>query len=252
MIEDQHAYVVLPAYPRKLADGAAGRDGQSPDQNPRGEKADVPTLYRADNWPAADCPAVAGAIDEQTNDASVYLTDEVFLYRVVGLTNSELGDIVELEDCYWLDVVQVPARDLHTRGLRVVTPTGVDGWAAARRQACSAEVCGARLLSSPSSGVLAGKLRNLAVVAALTFLIVLMVLVASAGTGLARRAGAGHTPVQLFLMLTGSPDHLLSRGAWLADRCGRKHTNAGWTPAGRRRAAGTALNGGVWTSKSGL
>jgi hypothetical protein len=53
----------------------------------------------------------------------MYLTDEVFLYRVVGLGASETGEMVELEDCYRLDVVSVPVRELHARGLRAVTPT---------------------------------------------------------------------------------------------------------------------------------
>jgi hypothetical protein len=36
-------------------------------------------------------------------------------------------DIVELEDCYWLDVVEVPASDLRARRLRVVTPAAATG-----------------------------------------------------------------------------------------------------------------------------
>jgi hypothetical protein len=50
--------------------------------------------------------------------AGTYLTDGAFLYRVIGFVDG----IVELEDCYRLDVVQVPAHDLHQRRLRVVTP----------------------------------------------------------------------------------------------------------------------------------
>ena len=46
--------------------------------------------------------------------------------------------------------------------------------------------CLSRLLALPSAGVVAGKLRNLAIAAALAVLIVLMVLIASAGTGLVR------------------------------------------------------------------
>jgi hypothetical protein len=52
----------------------------------------------------------------------VYLTNEVFLYRVLDVVASEAGDMVELEDCYWLDVVRVPVDDLLARQLRVVTP----------------------------------------------------------------------------------------------------------------------------------
>jgi hypothetical protein len=57
----------------------------------------------------------------------VYLTDEVFLYRVVGLSARGRGFVVELEDCHLLDVVRVPVPDLRERRLRVVTPTRIDG-----------------------------------------------------------------------------------------------------------------------------
>ena len=50
-----------------------------------------------------------------------YLTDGAFLYRVIA----HVDGIVELEDCYRLDVVQVPAHDLQQRRLRVVTPAPV-------------------------------------------------------------------------------------------------------------------------------
>jgi hypothetical protein len=52
----------------------------------------------------------------------MYLTDEIFLYRVVDLLLTEAGDVADLEDCYGLDVVRVPLRTLQARGLRVVTP----------------------------------------------------------------------------------------------------------------------------------
>ena len=52
----------------------------------------------------------------------VYLTDEVFLYRVAASMRRGTEEIVELEDCYQLDVVPVPISDLRTRRLRVVTP----------------------------------------------------------------------------------------------------------------------------------
>lgn len=47
--------------------------------------------------------------------------------------------------------------------------------------------CVTRLLDLPTAGIVRGRLRNLRIAAALTMLIVLMVLVASAGTGIARR-----------------------------------------------------------------
>ena len=49
--------------------------------------------------------------------------------------------------------------------------------------------CVTRLLGLPGTGIVRGRLRNLRVAAALTTLIVLMVLVASAGTGIAHRLG---------------------------------------------------------------
>lgn len=54
---------------------------------------------------------------------NLYLTDEVSLYRVVGLLGRGADEIVELEDRYGPDVVEVPIRDLRGRRLRVVTPT---------------------------------------------------------------------------------------------------------------------------------
>ena len=53
-------------------------------------------------------------------DTGLYLTDEVFLYRVVRSVASGVEHVVELEDCYALDVVRVPASALQARGLRVV------------------------------------------------------------------------------------------------------------------------------------
>jgi hypothetical protein len=57
-----------------------------------------------------------------TTRAAAYLTDEVFLYRVVGFAESGPREMVEVEDCYRLDVVRAPLRDLQLRRLRVVTP----------------------------------------------------------------------------------------------------------------------------------
>jgi hypothetical protein len=54
--------------------------------------------------------------------AGLYLTDEVFLYRVVDVQVSEPEEMVELEDCYGLDVVRVPLRAVRARRFRVVTP----------------------------------------------------------------------------------------------------------------------------------
>jgi hypothetical protein len=55
--------------------------------------------------------------------AGLYLTNEVFLYRIVGIAPSETGEMVELEDCCMLDVTRVPIGHFHARRLRVVTAT---------------------------------------------------------------------------------------------------------------------------------
>ena len=83
--------------------------------------------YRAIDRGSADGLAAAGAGAGQTDEVGMYLTDEVFLYRVVGLVASGVGEMVELEDCYWLDVVRVPVRDIRARRLRVVRPVPVQG-----------------------------------------------------------------------------------------------------------------------------
>jgi hypothetical protein len=52
----------------------------------------------------------------------MYLTDEVFLFRLVhGLEGAD-DEGVDLEDCYGLDVVRVPLREMRRRRLRLVTP----------------------------------------------------------------------------------------------------------------------------------
>ena len=61
------------------------------------------------------------------HQVGMYLTDEVFLYRVADVRAIPAGEIVDLEDCYGLDLVRVPARDLSARRLRVVTPASSRG-----------------------------------------------------------------------------------------------------------------------------
>jgi hypothetical protein len=53
-------------------------------------------------------------------ELDAYLTDEVFLFRIAGIADGGDGELVDLEDCYRLDVVRVPLADLQARGLRVV------------------------------------------------------------------------------------------------------------------------------------
>lgn len=55
------------------------------------------------------------------DEPGVYLTDDVFLYRVVGFVAGPVAT-VELEDCYRLDVVRVALPDVRMRRLRVVVP----------------------------------------------------------------------------------------------------------------------------------
>jgi len=57
----------------------------------------------------------------------IYLTNEVFLYRVAGVDASGADEMLELEDCYLLDVVRVPARAVRERRLRVVTAAALTG-----------------------------------------------------------------------------------------------------------------------------
>jgi hypothetical protein len=56
------------------------------------------------------------------HQVGAYLTDEVFLYRVYDVLVTAAGEMVEVEDCYRLDVVRVPVNELRARRLRVVTP----------------------------------------------------------------------------------------------------------------------------------
>jgi len=57
----------------------------------------------------------------------LYLTDEAFLYRVVGVDPGKAGGMIELEDCFGMDVVCVPLADVRASRLRVVTPAPAHG-----------------------------------------------------------------------------------------------------------------------------
>jgi hypothetical protein len=76
----------------------------------------------ADTRPVVGRRAPAGTAPH-TDHVGMYLTDEVFLYRVVDVLATGAGEMAELEDCYWLDIVRVPVSDVFARRLRVVTPT---------------------------------------------------------------------------------------------------------------------------------
>ena len=84
-------------------------------------------LYRAQNGRIADGIVARRDVGGGGDGAGVYLTDGVFLYRFVGSVENGGGELVELEDCYWLDVVQVPVSEVLARRLRVVTATPIDG-----------------------------------------------------------------------------------------------------------------------------
>ena len=86
----------------------------------------MPALDGANGRTTAD-PAPTGAVAGPVIGAGKYLTNEVFLYRVAGLDGSGMDEVVELEDCYGLDVVTVPLRELRARRLRVVTPEASRG-----------------------------------------------------------------------------------------------------------------------------
>lgn len=63
------------------------------------------------------------------------------------------------------------------------------------------ERCLSRLLAQSGVGFVIGKLRNLALAAAMTTVVVLMVLVASAGTGFVRRLDVDPTLIRLTIPL---------------------------------------------------
>jgi hypothetical protein len=95
-------------------------------EDPRFKEAEMSTLYRAESSRTADAfPSAADA--RHIDGGGAYLTDDVFLYRVVDFVAGASGAMVELEDCYRLDVVRVPVSDLRARRLRVVTPTRAEG-----------------------------------------------------------------------------------------------------------------------------
>jgi hypothetical protein len=85
----------------------------------------LPTMAARDDANAAG--GLVGTDDTvmRLGGVGVYLTNGVFLYRVVRPGEGEPDAIVELEDCYGLDVVRVPVTQLSARRLRVVTPSQV-------------------------------------------------------------------------------------------------------------------------------
>jgi hypothetical protein len=84
-------------------------------------------IDRTDSLSTAEGPVSASAVTERFAGIGAYLTNGVFLYRVVGFVTGAAGEMVELEDCYWLDVVRVSMTDLRSRRLRLVTPAPLEG-----------------------------------------------------------------------------------------------------------------------------
>ncbi len=73
-----------------------------------------------DAWLADDPPRIDASAS--FSDDGLYLTDELFLFRVLGVLDTDAGEMVELEDSFGLDVVLVPIADPRLLGLRVVMP----------------------------------------------------------------------------------------------------------------------------------
>jgi uncharacterized BrkB/YihY/UPF0761 family membrane protein len=88
--------------------------------------------------------------------------------------------------------------------------------------------CVRRLLGVPGAGIVRGRLRNLGVAAALTLLIVLMVLVASAGTGIARRLGVNSLLLRLAVPLLSIAITVLICAAVYRSQA---RTSVGWRAA---------------------
>lgn len=87
----------------------------------------MPASHRADTCRIADGGALSVGPTGQIGEVGVYLTDGVFLYRVVRVVAGAAGEMVELEDCFLLDIVRVPLGEVRARRLRVITPAGVRG-----------------------------------------------------------------------------------------------------------------------------
>ena len=80
------------------------------------------TLDHADDRRTTADLTPARAAGSHADPPGTYLTDEVFLYRVAGFVATDATEMLKLEDCYWLDVVEVPVADVRARALRLVTP----------------------------------------------------------------------------------------------------------------------------------
>ena len=68
----------------------------------------MPARNRTD----AESPDLPRGAASHNDEPGVYLTDETFLYRIAGIIRGP-DATVDLEDCYFLDVVRVPLSELH-------------------------------------------------------------------------------------------------------------------------------------------
>jgi uncharacterized BrkB/YihY/UPF0761 family membrane protein len=90
-----------------------------------------------------------------------------------------------------------------------------------------------RLLELPNSGIVTGKLRNLAVAGAMSILVVLMVIAASAGSGLVHRVGLPATLTRIVVpVLTGALTAVICAGVY-------------WSVTSRAISFRSALYGGL-------
>jgi hypothetical protein len=68
----------------------------------------------------------AEAISDRDGHVCRYLTDGVNLYRFMGSIISRAGELVGIENCRSLDIMLIPAEELHRRRVRPVTLAGVE------------------------------------------------------------------------------------------------------------------------------
>lgn len=120
--DGRQASVILAPDQRQIAVGRPAESGQTPPRGPFHIEAEMSSFYRSETRRTADGSLPCRRRHRAGDVAGAYLTDGVFLYRVAGFVAGERGGVVELEDCYRLDVVRVPVRALRARRLRVVTP----------------------------------------------------------------------------------------------------------------------------------
>jgi hypothetical protein len=79
-------------------------------------------LGRAETRHETDRRAAVTAAAADMDQVGVYLTNGVFLYRVVDIVVTESGQMADIEDCYGLDIVRMPMRAVLAGRLRLVKP----------------------------------------------------------------------------------------------------------------------------------